>query len=448
MKLRNRAGKTMNVLSASVLTAVFGSYIAVGAAQSETLVDAVQQTVSTYPEIAEASANRRAIDQELRQAEGLYLPSLDLEAGIGYEWTDTVTIDNEDLRRTESSLLLVQTLYDGGFRSAEVDRQGNRVDSAAYRVRERAEAIALDAVRSYLDTLRSQQIVELAKENVEKHRRTLNEIQDRVRAGQSGIGDDQQALARLAAAEDTLVETLRAQDDAEITYRRVVGVQPVNLELPEFSDSVLPDNIDDIVAIALEGNPDIMFASSDIKTSDAEIRATQASYYPTVNLEVGGSADNNLDGVEGHNDDLLAMLRLRYNLYRGGIDEGREKEALARKAETEQRKRRYERLVEEEVRRSWSSLARSEARSEVLAAAVVANTEVASTYKQEFEIGQRDLLDLLDADNELFNSRTSLVTVEYSVRFAKYRLLATMGRLNSTLGVTLPAEATPMEKKG
>tara|TARA_R110000850_G_scaffold92186_3_gene195918 strand:- start:2032 stop:2754 length:723 start_codon:yes stop_codon:yes gene_type:complete len=239
---------------------------------------------------------------------------------------------------------------------------------------------------------------------------------------------------------------MRALDDAEITYQRVVGAPPANLTQPEFSDGTLPDNIDDIVAIALESNPDLKFAESDIKSSEAEIRATQASYYPTINLEVGASADNNIDGVDGHNDDFLAMVRLRYNLYRGGIDEGREKEAIARKAETEQRKLRFERLVEEEVRRSWSSLARSQARSEVLAAAVVANREVASTYGQEFEIGQRDLLDLLYADNELFNSRTSLVTVEYSVRFAKYRLLATMGRLNSTLGVTLPNEATPMEK--
>ena len=446
MKFRNSAVKTRKVLSASILTAVFGSVFAVGAAHSETLNEAVQQTVSTYPEIAEASANRRAVDQELKQAEGLYLPTLDLEAGIGYEWTDTVTIDNEDLRRTESSLLLVQTLYDGGFRSAEVDRQENRVDSAAYRVRERSEAIALDAVRAYLDTLRSLEIVELARQNVEKHRRTLNEIQDRVDAGQSGIGDDQQALARLAAAEDTLVETMRALDDAEITYQRVVGVRPADLTLPEFNDSSLPDNIDDIVAIALENNPDLKFAESDIKSSEAEIRATQASYYPTINLEVGASADNNLDGVDGHNDDFLAMVRLRYNLYRGGIDEGREKEAIARKAETEQRKLRFERLVAEEVRRSWSSLARSQARAEVLAAAVVANREVASTYGQEFEIGQRDLLDLLDADNELFNSRTSLVTVEYAVRFAKYRLLATMGLLNSTLGVSLPEEATLKEK--
>mgnify|MGYP003131608909 CR=1 FL=1 len=446
MKLGSGAGKSVDILSASILAAVVGSFLTVGIARSETLGEAVQQTVSTYPEIGEASANRRAIDQELNQAEGLYLPTLDLDAGIGYEWTDTVTIDNEDLRRTESSLMLIQTLYDGGFRSAEVDRQGNRVERAAYRVRERAEAIALDAVRAYLDTLRSLEIVELARENVEKHRRTLGEIQERVRAGQSGIGDDQQALARVAAAEDTLVETQRALDDAEISYQRVVGAPPANLQQPTFNDSVIPARVEDIIALALQHNPDILFASSDIKTSEAEIRASQAGYYPTVNLEVSASADNNIDGVRGHNDDMLAMLRLRYNLYRGGIDEGREKEAIARKSETEQRKRRFERLVEEEVRKSWSALARSQARSTVLAAAVAANREVAATYREEFSIGQRDLLDLLYADNELFNSQTSLVTVDYSVRFAKYRLLATMGMLNSTLGVTLPEEATLPEK--
>ena len=117
MKLGSGAGKSVDILSASILAAVVGSFLTVGIARSETLGEAVQQTVSTYPEIGEASANRRAIDQELNQAEGLYLPTLDLDAGIGYEWTDTVTIDNEDLRRTESSLMLIQTLYDGGFRS-------------------------------------------------------------------------------------------------------------------------------------------------------------------------------------------------------------------------------------------------------------------------------------------------------------------------------------------
>lgn len=430
------------LITSSVIAAVFGSAAAMSA-NAGSLVEAVQTTVTSYPEIGEASANRRAIDQELEQAHGLYYPSLDLAAGGGKEWTDTVSIDDQWLTRLESSISLSQTLFDGGARSAEVERQASRVDGAAYRVRERAEAIGLDAVQAYLDVLRNLEVVSLATENVEIHKQTLTEIQDRVEGGQSGVGDTQQTDARVSAAEAALVETLRQLDVSEIAYRRLVGESPVNLELPEFNDGVIPDTLEDIIAIGMDSNPDIRFAKADVNTSDAEIRASEANFYPTVALELDASADHDTDGVEGHNDDFTAMVRLRYNLYRGGIDIGRQKEAVERSSESKQRQMRFERLVEEEIRQSWSILARSKARAAALGDQVVANGQVTSTYRQEFEIGQRDLLDMLDSDNELFNSRTALATVEYAVLFAKYRLLATMGRLNSTLGVTLPEEALP-----
>ncbi len=430
------------LITSSIIATVFGS-VAAMSANAGSLVEAVQTTVMSYPEIGEASANRRAIDQELEQAHGLYYPSVDLAAGGGKEWTDTVSIDDEWLTRLESSISVSQTLFDGGARSAEVDRQASRVDGAAYRVRERAEAIGLDAVQAYLDVLRNLEVVNLATENVEIHKQTLKEIQDRVEGGQSGVGDSQQTEARVSAAEATLVETLRQLDISEIAYRRIVGESPVNLELPEFNDAVIPDTLEDIIAIGMDSNPDIRFAKADVNTSDAEIRAAEANFYPTIALELDASADHDTDGVEGHNDDFTAMVRLRYNLYRGGIDIGRQKEAVERSSESKQRQMRFERLVEEEIRQSWSILARSKARAAALGDQVVANGQVASTYRQEFEIGQRDLLDMLDSDNELFNSRTALATVEYAVLFAKYRLLATMGRLNSTLGVTLPEEALP-----
>jgi outer membrane protein, adhesin transport system len=443
MKSKLNTYSARGAMTSSVIAAVFGGALFAAPVQAGSLTDAVQTTITSYPEIGEASANRRAIDQELEQAEGLYLPSVDAAAGIGKEWTNSTSIDQQWLTRTESSITLTQTIFDGGFRAAEVERQESRIDGAAYRVRERAEAIGLDAVQAYLDVLRNLEVVNLATENLEIHKQTLGEIQDRVDAGQSGIGDVQQTEARVSAAEATLVETLRQLDDSEIAFRRLVGETPLNLELPEFKDSVLPETLDDVVAIGLESNPDVRFANSDLQTSDAEIKAAEANFYPTLNLEVGATANDGLDGVKGHNDDLTAMLRVRYNLYRGGIDVGREKEAIERSAESKQRKMRFERLVEEEIRQSWSILARSKARAAALGDQVVANGQVAATYRQEFEIGQRDLLDLLDSDNELFNSRTSLATVEYAVLFAKYRLLATMGRLNSTLGVTLPAEALP-----
>ncbi|WP_169570191.1 TolC family outer membrane protein [Sneathiella limimaris] len=431
------------VLTTSVMAAILASTSVVSPVLAASLKDAVQITVNSYPEIGEAAANRRAIDQELEQAHGLYYPSVDLALGGGKEWTDTVTIDDQWLTRTESSLSVSQTLFDGGARSSEVDRQSSRVDGAAYRVRERAEAIGLDAVQAYLDVLRNREIVSLAQENLEIHKRTLAEITDRVDAGQSGVGDVQQTDARVAAAEATLAETLRQLDNSEIAYRRLVGESPNDMTQPEFNDGVLPENLEDIVSIGLESNPDIRFAKADVKTADAEIRAAEANFYPTVALELDASADHDIDGVKGHNDDFTAMLRLRYNLYRGGIDIGRQQEAVERSAESKQRQARFERLVEEEIRQSWSILARSKARAAALGDQVVANGQVASTYRQEFQIGQRDLLDMLDADNELFNSRTALATVEYAVLFSKYRLLATMGRLNSTLGVVLPEEALP-----
>ena len=59
------------------------------------------------------------------------------------------------------------------------------------------------------------------------------------------------------------------------------------------------------------------------------------------NLELGASANNDLDGVEGHSDDFTAMVRMRYNLYRGGIDVGRQQEAMERSSESKQRKMRF-----------------------------------------------------------------------------------------------------------
>ncbi|MEH6402169.1 MAG: TolC family outer membrane protein [Sneathiella sp.] len=445
MKSKMKLYSARTLITTGVVASVFGSLALSISVQAGTLAEAVQVTVTNYPEIAEASANRRAIDQELEQANGLYYPSIDLAAGGGKEWTDTRFIDDEWLTRTEGSLSISQTLFDGGARAAEVERQTNRVDGAAYRVRERSEAIGLDVVQAYLDVLRNLEVVDLATENLEVHKRTLSEIQDRVDAGQSGIGDVQQTESRVSAAEDALIETLRQLDISEISYRRLVGEAPINLEVPTFNDGVLPENLEDIIAIGMDSNPDIRFANSDLKTSDSEIKAAEANFYPTVDLELDGSADNDLDGVRGHNDDFTAMVRLRYNLYRGGIDLGRHREAVERSAESKQRKMRFERLVEEEIRQSWSTLARSQARSTAIGDQVVANGQVASTYRQEFQIGQRDLLDMLDADNELFNSRTSLATVEYAVLFAKYRLIATMGRLNNTLGVTLPTEALPSD---
>lgn len=207
-------------------------------ALSETLTEATQTAIDTNPLILEATANRRAIKKEFDQAKSRYLPRLDLEAGFGQEYSDNPTtrsrperlLENEGPgiwdRRTESSLTLTETLFDGFGRERTVDRQRARTEGAAYRVRERAEVLALDVTRAYVDVIRQEELVRLAEMNIENHSTILEDVRERVDAGQAGVGDLQQAEVRHAAARATLTETLRNLDEARIQYRRHVGQAP------------------------------------------------------------------------------------------------------------------------------------------------------------------------------------------------------------------------------
>ena len=150
-----------------------------------TLEESVEATLLTNPDVGVVEADREAIDQELRQARADYLPSIDLRGAAGPEYTDSPTTrndgDNGDdttLMRLESQITLSQMLFDGFATRSEVERQLSRLDSAAFRVQEAAEFIALDAIEAHLEVLRNQILVELAQENLAEHLRILGLVRD------------------------------------------------------------------------------------------------------------------------------------------------------------------------------------------------------------------------------------------------------------------------------
>ena len=104
--------------------------------------------------------------------------------------------------------------------------------------------------------------------------------------------------------------------------------------------------------------------------------------------------------------------------------------------------RQFEREASENARVSWNAVEVSRGNVEILEREVQANINTVEVYKQQFEIGQRGLLDLLDADNELYLANDSLITARYAETFANFRLLATQGALQKSLGITPPDAAT------
>ncbi len=145
-----------------------------------------------------------------------------------------------------------------------------------------------------------------------------------------------------------------------------------------------------------------------------------------------------MDGIQGDNDRASALVVMRWNLFNGGSDVARKDAALLRRSRAKDVVARNERIASEETRFAWNALSSARERVNTLRNVAESNERVRDAYRKQFELSQRSLLDLLDSENELFLSRSDLVTAEYTALFAAYRLMASMGTLVGHFGVTVP----------
>ncbi|MCW9035544.1 MAG: TolC family outer membrane protein [Alphaproteobacteria bacterium] len=414
------------------------------------LKETIQLVIDTHPTILENVAIVRSTAQELDQATRRWLPQLDFEAKGGYEYTNSPTTRSRTnrgrrgpglwLTRKETSLIFQQKIFDGYATQSEIGRQASRTDAASLRLRDQTEGLILATVRSYLDVMRNVAHGELAKENIETHNRYLEEVKARVSGGQSGVGDLQQSQSRLASAKAAASEIFKNLDDAKITFRRLTEEEPSDLTLPEFPEKWLPVDLESAISIGIQNNSRLRIASAEIDTANQEIEAAKAQMYPTLDLEVNTTKNHHIDAVRGVTSDITALLVMNYNIYRGGVDKSKTEETKERLSQYMERGLLSQRLIEEEVRRSWSTMARTKQRIDALEQQALSEAQVASTYAQEFQIGQRQLIDLLDAENQLFNAEVRLLTAQYAAKFAEYRLLSAMGVLARQMKIQMPVE--------
>jgi adhesin transport system outer membrane protein len=423
--------------------------LSTGDGLATSLEETIEAALGTNPEVGVVQADRSAIDQELRQARAQYLPSVDVRGALGPEYSNNPSTRNRPpgadsattLMRYESQLTLSQMLFDGFATESEVERQKARIDSASYRVAEAAEFIALDAVEAHLDVLRNQDLVELARENVAEHRRIFGRVERLEREGGGSIADVRQTEARVASAESALATAIGNLRDAQARYISVVGASPESLEPPLIPLQAVPESGETAAVRASVNSPTVQIANADIDVSQAELQGSRAGYYPRLDLELGTSANRNIDGVSGGDVDAQALLVVRYNLFRGGADVAREREAFERLREAREQLRLVRREAEEEARLAYNAVITARSRVEALRAEADAQRATRDAYAQQFILGQRSLLDLLDAENQLFIARSNLTTAVYAEQFAVYRVLTVLGDLLVTLDIDRPKES-------
>ena len=438
-----KKSKKMSAIAAAILVMTGG----MAAAQSlpAPLVTAVQKAVVTNPEVQARWREYTGAVADGEAATAGYKPQVDLTLGVGREWKDypgaTPVGSRTEYTRTGGAITLTQMLFDGMHTRNEVKRLGYAKLVRYYELLEASENISLEAVRAYADVARRSELVEEARANFLEHKLTAVQIDQKARAGVARRVDLDQANGRLALAESNLLTEISNLHDVSARYLRIMGEKPP-AKLPALPESFalqgIPASATEAMRIGLPNSPTINAAYENVRSSQSNIESRKAAYWPRVDFRIRDSWGRNVDGVDGSRRDQVAEVVLNYNLYRGGYDKAREKQAVEYRFQARDLQEKACRDVRQTLAIAYQDVVKIKEQLGYLQTHQLSTEKAMQAYRQQFDIGQRTLLDLLDTQNELFEANRAYINARYDEAIAQARTLASMGKLTAALGVSRP----------
>ncbi|MDE3739734.1 adhesin transport system outer membrane protein [Metapseudomonas resinovorans] len=437
--------RTFTPLWSSILLAMAATQI-----QAMTLTDAIQSTLDKHPELLASAQNRLVADEEAKVAKGGYMPTVDLITGVGREQSDSPSTralgdhNKETLNFRDAELRLRQMLFDGFNTPNEVDRTKAVVNSRAYFTLGTAESLALRTVEVYLDVLKRREMVALAKNNLMAHERIHDQIGLRSERGVGSTADLDQAEARLALAKNNLYTEEVNLADAEANFYSAVGVPADELVTPATIKGEMPADLVAARQGVMETNPLLKSAQSDVQAAESQYESAKAPFYPRLDAELATTADDNVQGDEGHYNTWRAGVVMNYNLFNGMRDKARLQAAAHQINQSMDIRNNALRVLNENLALAWNAMENARKQTPEARAYADYTARVREAYQQQFGLGQRTLLDLLDSENELFTANRRYVEVRYTEEFSMYRVISAMGDLLRRQKVVVPAEAVAL----
>lgn len=402
-----------------------------------TLDQVVKTILNENPSLKATEFNYLQVGKDLKIAKNAYYPTLDAAARVGYErkrLDDGLTTRRGDGRVSGASLTLVENLYNGGADKNRINSQSARLDSAAYTVAQAADRLTLSAANAYLQVLQTKRILDIEEENVKSHEEIYSQIKDRARSGYGVASEERQAGSRYTLAQSNYIAAKNNYEDALSTFEKLYGrkVAAKNLVMPEFN-LPLPSTKEAVYDKAVLCNPTLLVQRSNIAMAESVVKEKNAPFLPKLDLVVSGAYDHSNVLYDDYEEQTFdALLRLNYNLYNKGNDKlDKEKSQLAVQQE-QQTMDNLVRELKESLEFSWQNYVLNQEKMGYLNQHVEYAKATLDAYQDEFRIGRRDLINLLDAENEYNTALKEIATTETALSYAKYRLLDNMGMVSDS----------------
>ncbi|MBO6528099.1 TolC family outer membrane protein [Erythrobacter sp.] len=417
-----------------VLGTSAGALALAAPAHADTLQEALSQAYQNNPTLLAARANQRAVDENVPIQEAAGIPSVDGTA----TYTEFIKNSPNSFTAPDRTFRIGPSLtvpvYAGGAIRNAVKAAKERVSAGQADLRAIESSIFNQVVAAYMDVLRSEALVALSANQVEVLTVNLQATSDRFEIGDLTRTDVAQSQSRLALAQGDLRNAQATLINARETYIRLVGEAPTDLQAPPALPN-LPENVEIAVDVALENNPDLIAEKerADAAGFDSEVAGSgrlptvalfaNAAYTDYFNTLAGGAG-----GIAQEETTANAGVQVSIPIFQGGLPAARQRQAQARETAALEQVIATEREVIAQVRAAWSSWQASLAVIESSQIAVEAAELSLEGVRAENSIGSRQILDVLNAEQELLSSRVQLVTARRNAYVAGFTLLAAMGR--------------------
>ena len=420
------------------MTFLFGVVVLPAPIVAMELNDFVADSISAHPSIRERVHVFRQVERDRDIANSGWRPSLDLEASTGTYETESPSTGQQK-REYESSraeLSLTQNIFNGFDTTYQQEQTDARIGSALYDIYDTADNIALEAVQAYLDAMKQFNLVGLAEANVSSHERILAQIRERNNSGMGRRSELEQTEGRVARAHASLIAQQNNMQDAATRLHEILGRY---LELSKTKEPKLPEHpgvtLDKAIDLALLQHPAVKVAGYNVQAALSDSSRAKSNNYPKMDLRLAKEIGDDINGLTGDTDELSLVLNLRYNLYRGGADSAEERKKISAVHQNQEFAARVRRQVINTMRLAWAADQSLSHQLKYLNTHIEKARQTVASYGEEFFIGQRDLIDLLNAESELNSAENQQTEAYYDALAARFRILEAMGALFPVLNL-------------
>ncbi len=423
------------LIGLAITAVTLSNYVHANEQSAMPLTYVSSKAIENNPEVQEAWHAFKSSIYGVDAARSGYLPSVDVSASAGYERRNYGI--EEEYNRNTAELSVTQMLYDGFRTSNTVDRF-KRIQLIRYfELISQTEQTALEASIALLDVQKFKELVQLAEANLQEHESVYQQIEQSVGAGVARAADLEQISGRLSLAQSNVLTEYSNLHDVSARYLRVVGELPMNdIKQADLDENNIPISVNQALDVAYKNSPSFYASLYNIEAQKANAKAQKAAFHPNVDLSARyGSQDRDELGQNETRTEARVGIDISYNLYNGGLDS-----ANLEQAYQDINIAKYQRDqacidIRQSLQIAYYNVTILEQKLPALNQHRESSTKVKIAYKDQFDIGQRTLLDVLDAENESFQSTRSYIVALYDRQSAILTMLKEMGKLLPALDV-------------